>query len=156
MTKLTEDLALPMSDGALRGLTLTQAMLLYAVPEWTEVMHSGPAVPRVAIAGDNYLSLCRSTEGETGDDGREAALEIPSVLEGAASNFSFENVRQDLLGDHRCQMRVTPVSETGLGALILHSDLAKKPRADEAFAANWNDRPPALPASSPALSEAAR
>ncbi len=126
---------MPLSPSALRRLMLTQATLLDTVParvavvdedgvilavnrNWTEDVRSGASWPPLAGPGDNYLSLCVSPAGARGDDGRQAALGIRSVLEGAAANFSFEYVRQDPQGSHRCRMRVTPVSDTGLGALI--------------------------------------
>ncbi|MEO8056696.1 MAG: PAS domain S-box protein [Burkholderiales bacterium] len=146
MNKSAEDQSTPFSESECRRLMLTQATLLDAVPacvalvdeaalilavnrNWAELVRSDASWPPAALPGDNYLSLCESFPGEAGDDGRQAALGIRSVLDGAAADFSFDFVRRDALGDHRYRMQV---GNTGLGALISHTDITQKPEAPEA------------------------
>jgi len=84
--------------------------------------------------GANYLEVCRTALGEGAEDAWRAAEGIQAVLSGALSKFEVEYARLPPDREGWCRLMVTPVvEERKLGAVVMHIDITKLKRVEEAL-----------------------
>jgi signal transduction histidine kinase/CheY-like chemotaxis protein len=98
----------------------------------------GLPVPRTDV-GVNYLTVLHECRGEAAEGAREAYDGILAVLEGRSPSFSLEYPCHAPHCRRWFIMSVTPLDATGQdagrGAVIAHTDISERRRAEEELAA---------------------
>jgi|RhiMetdeSRZDD1v2_1073273.scaffolds.fasta_scaffold03469_18 PAS domain S-box-containing protein len=93
---------------------------------WSTSAHA----PGVIASGVDYLAICASAASAGVDGAREALDGVAAVCAGSRPRFELE-YRCDLAGDERWfLMTVTPLRIEDGGAVVSHTDITERKRAD--------------------------
>jgi len=93
-----------------------------------------PAAPHQRTdVGVNYLAVCRDSAGDSAADAMAAHDGILAVLEGRQDCFSLEYPCKFEDGERWFTMTVTPLGEAPGGAVVAHSEITERKRAEDAL-----------------------
>jgi PAS domain S-box-containing protein len=135
------------SEEAQRRLALTQSSILNALPAnialidhdgvilsvndgWRRFAAEGGLDSPTAGLGQNYLHVCDVASGESAEEAHYAAAGVRSVLEGAASSFTFEYPCHLASQRHWFRLMANPMVN---GAVVMHIDITERKLAEEAL-----------------------
>jgi PAS domain S-box-containing protein len=83
--------------------------------------------------GVNYLHVCQASRGDSADEARQAHDGIRLVLDGRLPSFHLEYPCHTPNQQRWFNMLVTPLNTQERGAVIVHTDISKRKRAEQAL-----------------------
>ena len=83
--------------------------------------------------GVNYLEICRSAQGPGSEGAHEAAAGISAVLDGRREQYRQEYPCHSADEQRWFSLSVTPLRTSRGGAVIVHSNITQRRRAEEAL-----------------------
>jgi len=90
---------------------------------------TGEPAPRTGI-GTDYLAICHQACGPHSEGAAEAAAGISAVLAGRQAQFSHEYPCDSPGRERWFRMNVTPLRTGAGGAVVVHSDISQRRRAE--------------------------
>jgi PAS domain S-box-containing protein len=136
-TALRESQAL--NQAALDSLAANIALLdrdgkIIAVNEaWKRFARENGGAAIADRVGINYLDVCRRAQGRDDGEARAALVGIQAVLNGARPNFIIEYPSDSPVEKRWFLMSVTPLGGERGGAVVAHTNITARKRAEEAI-----------------------
>jgi PAS domain S-box-containing protein len=81
--------------------------------------------------GTNYLAICRASSANHGEQAAAVADGIEAVLRGQLARFRLEYPCHGPGQERWFTLRVTPLGQTGGGAVVAHTDVTERKRAEQ-------------------------
>ena len=104
---------------------------------WTRFAETNAAGDGMASAGTgvgtDYLAVCRASGAAGCDEAKDAGAGIAAVLAGERELFTLEYPCHSPSALRWFQMVVTPLRTAAGGAVVVHSDITERRRADDAL-----------------------
>lgn len=94
----------------------------------------GGNAPASTVVGADYVGVCRRCAGEKADEAGPAADGIEDVIRGNRSFFVMEYPCDSPTESRWFAMQVTPLRNSGGGAVVAHYDITARKRAELAVA----------------------
>jgi signal transduction histidine kinase len=104
--------------------------------------HAGDA--RACGVGTNYLDVCRRAAGPYSDEAAAVERGVRAVLDGAAAAFALEYSCPWLDEPRWFALQVTPLATDHRGAVVSHTDITERKRAEEGLRELGRQREQAL------------